>query len=549
MAEQPPLPPGPADNKDAHHDAEPAPPAEPDSNAAASEENENDEDAFFSGIENDSSIRTTKEERKRFAELRKAGQFSYVRGHDQVFVPGSPSPATPGRIGGGSPLTPQPGARYSGATTTSTPAAIPFNQGSPATSSGSAGLLHHHHRQHHQAAAAGGLTPGGSSLNVVQSPAGGPRVYTTPGYTPQVSIQQKTFETDPTTLDKRPWEEDDENRGQAPSTAASAAAAAAAVGAGEEEEEVEVERGEPSDYFNYGFDPESWNSYRLNQILLHERIKRMGRRGAFELAPGNLAQINEQLDEPAGNDLALARRGGGLGPPPPTSHAVKHERDAAAAAALGAPPPDRKRSWGHRDESQFHPPPLSQNFSVPAGMPPPHFSGGSANGAPPPFAQGPGGNNTFRKRDRGADRPAGRGDTTREAPSGVYDSRSGRGGRHVHGSRSPSEPHAKKTRRTVKEEPVEQSGHRDGGQGASSASVASNRDAGDRHDRRSSHDRHRSRDRDRDRGRGRDREDRDSRDRSSRTREPSRDRTRDRDRGRDRSSSSRRDSSSSRSRR
>eukprot|EP00750_Incisomonas_marina_P013590 INCI17506.1.p1 GENE.INCI17506.1~~INCI17506.1.p1 ORF type:complete len:525 (-),score=60.72 INCI17506.1:93-1667(-) len=524
MAEQPPLPPGPEDNKN-NDDAEPAPPADADSNAAADEENENDEDAFFSGIENDSSIRTTKEERKRFAELRKAGQFSYVRGHDQVFVPGSPSPATPGGIGG-SPLTPQPGARYSGAT--STPAAIPFNQGSPAAS-GSAGLLRHHHH-----AAAGGLTPsGGSSLNVVQSPAGGPRVYTTPGYTPQVSIQQKTFETDPTTLDKRPWEEDDENRGQAPSTAASAAAAAAAVGAGEEEEEVEVERGEPSDYFNYGFDPESWNSYRLNQILVHERIKRMGRRAAFELAPGNIAHFNEQLDEPGRTGLVHSTsRGGG----PPTSH-VKHERDAGA-------PPDRKRPWGHRDESQFHPRPPSQNFNVPTGMPPPQFSGN----ATPSFAPGPGSNHTFRKRDRGADRPAGQGDSG-EAPVNGYDSRSRRGGHHAHRSRSPSEPNAKKTR-VVKEEPVEQTGHRGGGQesGASVTSSRDHRDTGDRRDRRSSHDRHHSRDRDRGRGRDRERDrERDSRDRS-RTREPSRDRARDRDRdrGRDRS---RRDSSSSRSRR
>ena len=36
-------------------------------------------------------------------------------------------------------------------------------------------------------------------------------MYLTPGYTPELSIHEKTFETDPTTLDKRPWEPSDDN--------------------------------------------------------------------------------------------------------------------------------------------------------------------------------------------------------------------------------------------------------------------------------------------------------------------------------------------------
>ena len=174
-------------------------------------------------MENDASIRTSKEERKRFAELRKAGKFSYVRGHDQVYVPGS-SPAAGGGGGG-----------VGAAAAVLSPAGVVTPRtGSRGVEVGAVGTPRNVAAALMMASGAGGmdasstLTPGGS-LRMVQSPAGGPRVYTTPGYTPQVSIQQKTFDTDPQTLDKRPWEQQDD--GLAPPTAATAAAAAAAMAA------------------------------------------------------------------------------------------------------------------------------------------------------------------------------------------------------------------------------------------------------------------------------------------------------------------------------
>lgn len=83
---QPPLPPGPYDAEvNSEVDATTitlGASAEPPSTGAGTDE---EVDAFFTGIENDDKIRTSKEERKRFAQLKRAGQYSYVRDHDQVF--------------------------------------------------------------------------------------------------------------------------------------------------------------------------------------------------------------------------------------------------------------------------------------------------------------------------------------------------------------------------------------------------------------------------------------------------------------------------------
>lgn len=68
---------------------------------------------------------------------------------------------------------------------------------------------------------------------MLMSATGGPRVYMTPGYKPEISIHEKTFNLDPNTQDKRPWEENYQHMGPRGTAAATVTAAAAAEAAEE----------------------------------------------------------------------------------------------------------------------------------------------------------------------------------------------------------------------------------------------------------------------------------------------------------------------------